>query len=148
MSTALAELYKQLIVEHSRRPRNVRVLEDASHQAQGSNPLCGDEVTVYLKMDGERIVDASFQGSGCAISVASASMMTESLKGKTQIEAERLFEAFHNLVTGKRTPQDMELGKLAAFSGVAAYPVRVKCATLAWHAMRAALAGARQASTE
>lgn len=148
MNAALEDLYRQLIIDHSRNPRNFRVLEGADRVAEGSNPLCGDEVKIYLKMDGERIAEISFQGSGCAISIASASLMTDSVKGKTRLETEALFDAFRALVTGKQAPAGVALGKLAALGGVAAYPVRVKCATLAWHALRAALAGSGRVSTE
>jgi len=137
----LRELYQDLIIDHSKRPRNFRVLESANHTSEGYNPLCGDKVTVFLELEHGRVKNVSFQGSGCAISTASASVMTESVKGKTLAEVETLFEVFHNLVTGKppaagNTP---ELGKLAAFSGVSEFPVRVKCATLAWHTLHAAL---------
>jgi len=148
LNAALEDLYRQLIIDHSRNPRNFRVLEGADRVAEGSNPLCGDEVKIYLKMDGERIAEISFQGSGCAISIASASLMTDSVKGKTRLETEALFDAFRALVTGKQAPARVALGKLAALGGVAAYPVRVKCATLAWHALRAALAGTGRVSTE
>jgi nitrogen fixation NifU-like protein len=137
----LRELYQDLIIDHSKRPRNFRVLEAANHTSEGYNPLCGDKVTVFLELEHDRVNNVSFQGSGCAISTASASVMTESVKGKTLPEVESLFEVFHNLVTGKppaagNTP---ELGKLAVFSGVSEFPVRVKCATLAWHTLHAAL---------
>ena len=137
----LRELYQELIIDHSKRPRNFRVLEGANRKSEGYNPLCGDKITVFLELENDRVNNISFQGSGCAISTASASVMTESLKGKTVAEAEALFEVFHNLVTGKppaagKTP---ELGKLAVFSGVSEFPARVKCATLAWHTLRAAL---------
>jgi nitrogen fixation NifU-like protein len=139
----LRELYQELIIDHSKRPRNFRVLEAANHKSEGYNPLCGDKVTVFLELENDRVKNVSFQGSGCAISTASASVMTESIKGKTLAEAEALFEVFHNLVTGKppaagKTP---ELGKLVVFSGVSEFPVRVKCATLAWHTLHAALQG-------
>jgi nitrogen fixation NifU-like protein len=139
----LRDLYQELIIDHSKRPRNFRVLEAANRKAEGYNPLCGDKVTVFLELENDRVKNISFQGSGCAISTASASVMTESLKGKTLPEAEALFEVFHNLVTGKppaggKTP---ELGKLAVFSGVSEFPARVKCATLAWHTLQAALQG-------
>jgi nitrogen fixation NifU-like protein len=142
----LRELYQELIIDHSKRPRNFRVLDGADRQAEGYNPLCGDKVTVYIDMEGERIADIGFEGKGCAISTASASVMTETIKGKTLAEVEALFEVFHNLVTGKppadgKTP---ELGKLAVFSGVSEFPARVKCAILAWHTLHAAL----EASTE
>ena len=145
----LRDLYQEVILEHSKQPRNYRELGDANHQAEGYNPLCGDHFTVYLKMDGEKIQDVSFQGSGCAISKASASMMTQSVKGKTLAEAEKIFERFHKLVTGAGHNGDQEeLGKLAVFSGVSEFPVRVKCATLAWHTLEAALEGKQEASTE
>jgi nitrogen fixation NifU-like protein len=147
----LQELYQEVILDHNRRPRNFQVLEDANRTAQGFNPLCGDKITLYLHLEGDVIRDISFQGSGCAISKASASMMTDSLKGKTRDEAEALFKSFHSLVT-EGLPADVdpaELGKLAVFSGVSEFPVRVKCASLAWHTLRAALAGdAHTVSTE
>ena len=149
MKVALEDLYQQLIMDHGRRPRNFRVLQDATHHLEGYNPLCGDRFTVYLKIADGRVTDVSFQGSGCAISTASASLMTEAVKGKTEDEVEKLFEAFHAVVTGKRAPDAASLGKLAAFAGVATYPVRVKCATLPWHTLKGALAGSKQpVSTE
>ncbi|HET7752016.1 MAG TPA: SUF system NifU family Fe-S cluster assembly protein [Terriglobales bacterium] len=146
----LRDLYQEVILEHSKQPRNYRELADADHKVEGYNPLCGDHFTVYLKMDGEKIQDVSFQGSGCAISKASASMMTQSVKGKTLAEAEKIFERFHKLVTGaEHNGNQEELGKLAVFSGVSEFPVRVKCATLAWHTLHAALEGKQEAvSTE
>jgi nitrogen fixation protein NifU and related proteins len=140
----LRELYQELILEHSKAPRNYRNLAGASHKAEGYNPLCGDHFTVYLSLDGDSIRDISFEGSGCAISKASASMMTQALKGKSKADAEEIFAAFHNLVTGKKKTghkngDEAELGKLAVFSGVSEFPVRVKCATLAWHTLQAAL---------
>jgi nitrogen fixation NifU-like protein len=146
----LSSLYQEVILDHSKRPRNFRVLADTDHHAQGYNPLCGDKVTIYLHLVDDRIADISFQGSGCAISTASASILTETLKGKTRAEAEKLFEAFHNLVTGHPVPPGAPaLGKLAVFSGVSEFPVRVKCASLAWHTLHNALAGnAAVASTE
>jgi nitrogen fixation protein NifU and related proteins len=141
----LRELYQETILEHSKAPRNYRELANANHKAEGFNPLCGDHFTVYLDVEGDSIRDISFQGSGCAISKASASMMTQSVKGKTLEEAEKLFERFHKLVTGN--PGAGELGKLAAFSGVSEYPVRVKCATLAWHTLHAALEGKQESVT-
>ena len=147
----LRDLYQEVILEHSKQPRNYRELGDANHKAEGYNPLCGDHFTVYLKMDGEKIQDVSFQGSGCAISKASASMMTQSVKGKTLAEAEKIFAQFHTLVTGggERSGNQEELGKLAVFSGVSEFPVRVKCATLAWHTLHAALQGKQETiSTE
>jgi nitrogen fixation NifU-like protein len=140
----LRGLYQEVILDHSKRPRNLRPIADG-RRADGYNPLCGDKVTVYLKMDGDRIADVSFQGSGCAISTASASILTETLKGKVRSEAEALFDVFHDLVTGKtprtgKTPVQ-QLGKLAVFSGVSEFPARVKCATLAWHTLKSALNG-------
>lgn len=139
----LGDLYQDLIVDHSKHPRNFGKLEPADHQATGYNPLCGDKVTVYLKLANGVVSDVRFEGVGCAISTASASLMTERIKGKTLAEAEALFEKFHELVTaGKPDPAAKEqLGKLQAFAGVKDYPVRVKCATLAWHTFRAALRG-------
>ena len=138
----LRDLYQEVILEHSKAPRNYRVLEHANHRAEGFNPLCGDRFTVYLDMSGDTIRDISFQGSGCAISKASASMMTQRVKGRTRSEAEMLLENFRHLLTGKISADDRQgLGKLSVFSGVSEYPVRVKCATLAWHALRAALNG-------
>jgi len=146
----LRDLYQEVILEHSKQPRNYRELGDANHKAEGYNPLCGDHFTVYLKLAGEKIQDVSFQGSGCAISKASASMMTQSIKGKTMAEAEKIFQQFHGLVTGaEHNGAREELGKLAVFSGVSEFPVRVKCATLAWHTLHAALEGKQEAvSTE
>ena len=146
----LRDLYQELILEHSKAPRNYRPLPNANQSAEGFNPLCGDHFTVYLDLQGDAIRDISFQGAGCAISKASASMMTQMLKGKRREEAEQLFEEFHKLVTGQAHARDKsELGKLTVFSGVCEYPARVKCATLAWHALRAALQGAQElVSTE
>lgn len=142
MSDELRELYQDIIIEHSKRPRNFRKLDGSARQADGFNPLCGDAITVFVELDGDTIKDVAFQGAGCAISTASASVMSESLKGKTQEEAERMFQSFHGLVTGSPTASDpAELGKLAAFSGVSEYPMRVKCATLCWHTFRAAAEG-------
>jgi nitrogen fixation NifU-like protein len=138
----LRDLYQEVILEHSKAPRNYRELTNADHKAEGYNPLCGDRFTVYLRMQGESIQDIGFQGSGCAISKASASMMTQSLKGKTRSEADALFNRFHKVVTGQAKNGNQEnLGKLAVFSGVSQFPVRVKCATLAWHTLQAALEG-------
>jgi nitrogen fixation NifU-like protein len=142
----LRELYQEVILDHYKRPRNCRRLEDANKHADGFNPLCGDKVTVFLRVEDGIVRDIAFQGSGCAISTASASMMTESLKGKSEAEAARIFERFHDLVTGKDSGGGDHggLGKLEVFTGVRDYPVRVKCATLAWHTMRAALAGSQE----
>jgi nitrogen fixation NifU-like protein len=145
----LRDLYQEVILEHSKAPRNYRELQAADHKAEGYNPLCGDRYTVYLQMEGDSIRDIGFQGSGCAISKASASMMTQSLKGKTRAEAQELFDNFHQVVTGRANDDQPELGKLAVFSGVSEFPLRVKCATLAWHTLQAALEGKQEAvSTE
>lgn len=147
----LRELYQEVILEHSKAPRNYRELAAANHRAEGYNSLCGDHFAVYLDLEGDSIRDISFQGSGCAISKASASMMTQSVKGKTKAEAETLYGQFHKLVTGQsaKNGNQTELGKLAVFSGVSEFPVRVKCATLAWHTLRAALQGKQETvSTE
>ena len=145
----LRELYQEVILEHSKSPRNFSALATANRRAEGYNPLCGDHFTVYLDVADDHIRDVSFQGSGCAISKASASMMTQALKGRKTEEAEQMFEEFHSIVTGKRAANPGILGKLAVFSGVSEFPLRVKCATLAWHAMHAALQGQEQSvSTE
>ena len=133
----LDELYQSIILDHNRRPQNFRGMPDATSHAEGNNPRCGDQLTVWLKMDGERVADVSFQGSGCAISKASASLMTQAVKGKTRSEATTVFEKFHALVTGTGPGDDM--GSLRALSGVSRFPLRVKCASLAWHAMKSAL---------
>ncbi len=139
-SSELQNLYQELVIDHSKRPRNFRKMDDATAHADGYNPLCGDRVSIFLKMDGDRVADASFQGSGCAISTSSASLLTEALKGKTRAEVEAVFQAVHKLVTeGSAGSGQDKLGKLAVFSGVSKYPARVKCASLAWHTMKAAL---------
>ncbi|HET6842349.1 MAG TPA: SUF system NifU family Fe-S cluster assembly protein [Candidatus Angelobacter sp.] len=144
----LRDLYQEVILEHSKRPRNFRVPQGANRKAEGYNPLCGDHFTVYLDVENGAIRDIGFEGEGCAISKASASMMTQILKGKTTAEAGAMFEKFHALVTGKNGVPE-ELGKLAVFAGVSEFPVRVKCASLAWHALHAALEGTQEAvSTE
>lgn len=138
----LGDLYQQLILDHNARPHNFGELQDATHQAEGFNPLCGDQVVVYVKLDGNRITDVHFSGKGCAISKASASLMTDHIKGKTLAEVQATFGVFHNLVTGHAAnDSDAEagLGKLIAFQGVREFPMRVKCATLAWHTLRAAI---------
>ncbi len=137
----LRDLYQEVILDHSRSPRNRRIPERANRHAEGYNPLCGDRITVYVRVEHGVVEDAGFEGTGCAISSASASMMTESLRGKTRAEVDALFEKFRDLVTGKSDPDKAaaELGKLAAFSGVREFPIRVKCASLAWHTVRAAL---------
>ena len=139
----LRELYQEVILDHNKKPRNFGVLEDATQVAQGHNPLCGDNVTVYLHVEGDTIQDISFNGSGCAISKASASLMTSALKGKTVAEAETIFQSFRELVTGPEASEEVleEMGKLAVFSGVRDYPARVKCASLAWHTVHNALQG-------
>ncbi len=147
----LRELYQEVILDHNRRPRNYRAPADANRQAEGFNPLCGDRLTLFLKVDGELIRDAAFQGSGCAISKASASLLTDAVKGKSVAEASALFERFHRMVTS--APDSVEdfsdLGKLAVLAGVREFPVRVKCASLAWHTLKAALeAKAETVSTE
>ena len=142
----LNDLYQQVIMDHSRSPRNFRALPTADHQASGRNPLCGDQVTVFVKMNGEVIEDISFQGSGCAIAKASASVMTSALKGKTLLEANHLFQQFQDLVkTGHASCES--LGKLDVFGGVHKFPARVKCAILSWHAALAALAGEQKPVT-
>jgi nitrogen fixation NifU-like protein len=141
------ELYQEIILDHGRRPRNFRPLPDANHSAEGKNPLCGDHVIVRLRYQDGIVQDVAFEGSGCAISTAAASTMSEAVKGKTRSEVEALFTEFHDLVTGKSPANLDELGKLAAFSGVSEFPMRVKCATLAWHTLQAALHGASDAVT-
>lgn len=139
----LRELYQETILDHTRRPRNFGPLDGADHSADGYNPLCGDKMRVHVQLDGDKVADVRFEGSGCAISTASASLMTESVKGRRRDEAVTLFERFRDLVTGgDGAPADAdELGKLAVMAGVRDYPVRVKCATLAWHTLAAALQG-------
>lgn len=144
----LRELYQEVILDHSKRPRNFRVPADAGQRVDGHNPLCGDRITLGVSLDGDVIRDVGFEGAGCAISMASASTMTEAIKGCTRAEAQALFEKFHELVTGKNREPDLDaLGKLAVFAGVSEYPMRVKCATLCWHTLQAALAGARDKVT-
>jgi nitrogen fixation NifU-like protein len=135
----IADLYQEVIVDHSRRPRNSKRLETATHEAEGFNPLCGDKVKVYINIDKDIIRDIAFEGEGCAISKASASLMTESIKGKSRADVERLFSRFRDLATGASGTDTSGLGKLAVFSGLRGFPTRVKCATLAWHTLRAAL---------
>ncbi|MBK8003253.1 MAG: SUF system NifU family Fe-S cluster assembly protein [Gemmatimonadetes bacterium] len=149
MSSA-SELYQSIILDHNRSPRNFREIKDASRSAEGYNPLCGDQLRVWLKVEDDKIADVSFQGSGCAISKASASLMTTVVKGKTPAEAARIFESFHRMVTGQGGPADDLPAKLAVFAGVREFPARVKCASLAWHALRNALeqAGTDPVSTE
>jgi nitrogen fixation NifU-like protein len=141
--TDASELYQSIILDHNRAPRNYHVMPEATTEAEGYNPLCGDQLKVWLRLEGDRIADVSFQGSGCAISKASASLMTTAVKGKTVAEAERMFDRFQRMVTGQDGSGEAgELPtKLAVFSGVREFPIRVKCATLSWHALRSALAG-------
>ncbi|MBA2339926.1 MAG: SUF system NifU family Fe-S cluster assembly protein [Pyrinomonadaceae bacterium] len=146
----LSDLYQQVILDHNKKPRNFRRLETANRKADGHNPLCGDQLSVYLQMEDDVVRDVSFEGTGCAISKAAASMMTQSVKGKTRVEAETLFDEFHRMVTGEldeeATPNN--LGRLKIFAGVRDYPARVKCASLSWHTMHAALVGEEMATTE
>ena len=147
----LTELYQQVILDHNRKPRNFRKLDEPTRTVEALNPLCGDQLTLYVDLEGDRIVDISFQGSGCAISKASASMMTDSLKGKTIAEADALFEGVHRMLTSDRDQEVSTdgLGKLAVLSGVREFPTRVKCASLSWHALRNALKGqGERVSTE
>jgi nitrogen fixation NifU-like protein len=138
--TDLEELYQDLIIDHNKRPRNRRKLEPADRKAEGYNPLCGDRVIVYLKLDGDTVIDVAFEGAGCAISTASASLMTEALKGKKLEEARKLFATFQRLVRGEGKDENgAGLGKLAVFSGVSKFPMRVKCASLPWHTVLAAM---------
>ena len=148
MMSALNELYQEVILDHNKRPRNFRTLDGASHHADGYNPLCGDRLSLYVQVEDDTIADISFQGSGCAISKASASLMTDALKGQSLQDARGLFERFHRMVT---TPPDRaveDLGKLSVLAGVREFPVRVKCASLAWHTLIAALDRQQQATTE
>jgi nitrogen fixation protein NifU and related proteins len=147
----LTELYQQVILDHNKKPRNFKVLETANREQEGYNPLCGDQLKLYLELDGETVKDIAFQGQGCAISKASASMMTAAIKGKTKDEAKTMFEEFHKMVKGELDPEAQEnhLGRLKIFAGVREFPARVKCASLSWHTLRAALEGSQEAvSTE
>jgi len=146
----LSELYQQVILDHNKKPRNFRKLETANRKAEGYNPLCGDQLNVYLNVAEDQVTDISFEGSGCAISKASASMMTQAIKGKTKQEAEQLFDEFHRMVTGSldEETEPNHLGKLKIFAGVREFPVRVKCATLSWHTMHAALNNETSVTTE
>jgi nitrogen fixation NifU-like protein len=144
----LRELYQQVILDHNKNPRNFREMPDATKKVEGYNPLCGDHYTIFLQVDGDTIKDVSFTGNGCAISKASASVMSSTVKGKSREEAAQLFDVFHRLVTGDSSGVDAaELGRLAAFSGVSEFPARVKCATLAWHTLNAALKGEGESVT-
>ena len=146
----LSDLYQEVILEHDKNPRNFREIEDADKTADGKNPLCGDALRVYVAMDGDTIADVAFKGSGCAISKASASKMTQAVKGKTKDDAEVIFDEFHRMVTGELDIEtdENELGKLKIFSGVLEFPARVKCASLSWHTLHAALQGEEVVSTE
>jgi nitrogen fixation NifU-like protein len=146
----LRELYQEVILDHNRNPRNFGVPEHATNQADGHNPLCGDQVTIYLDVQNGVVRDVKFMGTGCAISVASASMMTEAIQGRTVSEAEAIFERFHHAMTGEKESEPVGVGpsELDALSGVREFPIRVKCATLPWHTMEAALHGQRSATTE
>ncbi len=146
----LSDLYQEVILEHNKNPRNFREIADADQYADGKNPLCGDALRVYVAMDGDKIADVAFKGSGCAISKASASMMTQAVKGKTREEAEAIFGEFHKMVTGELDIEtdDNDLGKLRIFSGVLEFPALVKCASLSWHTLNAALHGEDAVTTE
>ena len=146
----LSDLYQEVILEHNKNPRNFREIAEADQYADGKNPLCGDALRVYVSMDGDTVTDVAFKGSGCAISKASASMMTQAVKGKTKHEAEAIFDEFHGMVTGDLDIEtdDNNLGKLKIFAGVLEFPARVKCASLSWHTLNAALLGEDVVSTE
>ena len=144
----LTDLYQEVILDHNRRPRNFHAIADASHSAEGYNPLCGERLTLYLKVADDVVTDVSFEGAGCAISKASASMMTDAVKGKTVAEAQALFDRFHRMVTTPPEEPVEDLGKLSALAGVREFPVRVKCASLAWHTLKAAMTNAKRISTE
>ena len=146
----LSELYQQVILDHNKKPRNFRKIEAPTHTAEGHNPLCGDQLTIYLDLENDQVQDVSFEGSGCAISKASASMMTQAVKGKTKQQAEDLFKEFHAMVTADsdQSESDSGLGNLRIFAGVREFPVRVKCATLPWHTLHAALNKRESVSTE
>lgn len=144
----LHDLYQEVVIDHGRRPHNFRELPGATHQADGYNPLCGDRLTLYIRVEDGVVADASFQGSGCAISTASASLMTDHLKGKTPEQAEAIFNQFHSLLTEEGATETDVLGKLTVLEGVRDYPTRIKCATLAWHTLQAALSGDKEATTE
>lgn len=144
---SLNELYQEIILDHGKKPRNFGSIDEATHSAEGYNPLCGDQVHVYVVVEGDVITDLKFEGCGCAISTASASIMTQAVRGKTLHEAEELFRGFHEIVTGEREP-DEDLGEMAALIGVRQFPTRIKCATLCWHALHSALHDKQKASTE
>lgn len=146
----LSDLYQEVILDHNKNPRNFHVMENPDKFADGNNPLCGDKLQVYLKMDGDVVEEVAFQGSGCAIFKASASIMTQTVKGKTKAEAEKIFDEFHKMVTGELDIEtdENDLGKLRIFAGVLEFPARVKCASLSWHTVNAALHGEDEVSTE
>lgn len=138
----LEALYQEVILDHNRKPRNFREMENADRRIEGRNPLCGDEITLWLKLDGDRVADISFKGTGCAVSKSSASLMTSNVKGKTVAETQLLFDRFHQMITGKLAEGEREtMGSLAALGGVSRFPIRVKCASLAWHALKSAIEG-------
>jgi nitrogen fixation NifU-like protein len=144
----LSDLYQEVILDHNKRPRNFRIIENASHRAEGYNPLCGDRLDLFLTVEGNVVRDVAFQGSGCAISRASASLMTDAIKGLPLDEVQCLFERFHRMVTTPPGDEVDDLGKLSVLAGVREFPVRVKCASLAWHTLRAALEKRQEATTE
>ncbi|NNE99328.1 MAG: SUF system NifU family Fe-S cluster assembly protein [Pyrinomonadaceae bacterium] len=150
MMSELSDLYQEVILDHNKNPRNFREIEEAEKRAIGNNPLCGDKIQVFVNMDGDVVEDVAFQGSGCAIFKASASIMTQTVKGKTKEEAEKIFHEFHEMVTGKLDIEtdDNSLGKLRIFAGVLEFPARVKCASLSWHTVNAALHDEEEVSTE
>jgi nitrogen fixation protein NifU and related proteins len=146
----LEALYQEVILDHNRKPRNFREMENADRRIDGRNPLCGDEITVWVKLDGDLVADVSFKGKGCAVSKSSASLMTSTVKGKTVAETRRIFDRFHDMITGRLPEGEREkMGSLAALGGVSRFPIRVKCASLAWHALKSALDGSgAEVSTE
>lgn len=143
----LQDLYQEVVIDHGRKPHNFREMPEATHTADGYNPLCGDRLTLYIKVEDGVVADASFQGSGCAISTASTSLMTDHLKGRTPEEAEAIFNQFHHLLTKDSNGETDALGKLTVLEGVREYPSRIKCATLAWHTLQSALSGENEAAT-
>jgi nitrogen fixation NifU-like protein len=144
----LKDLYRDVILDHNRQPRNFGRLDPSDAQAEGHNPLCGDRLSVFVRLNGDRIEDVHFEGKGCAISTASASLMTEAVKGKSRAAVDEIFERVHTLLTSQNAPPSQDLGKLAALSGVREYPARVKCATLCWHTLNAALQNGATVTTE
>ena len=149
MASDLSDLYQEILLEHNRRPRNFRTMDDATHHADGYNPLCGDEISLQLKLTSDKVDDVAFQGHGCAISRASASLLTQAVKGSTEDEALAMFEEFHRMLTEPDADLDLDLlGDLEMLGGVIAYPTRIKCAILAWHTLKAAMDGEAVATTE